>query len=135
MTDLSNGKKGLVYSGPTYKGMKVEGDKARLSFDHVGGGLIVGKKVGKEPTREVKEGKLQRFAIAGADGKWFWAEATIDGADVIVSSPKVKEPVAVRYAYQNNPAGANLYNREGLPASPFRTDDGKPITAPKKAGK
>ncbi len=129
------GKKGLVYSGPTYKGMKVAGDKARLSFDHVGGGLIVGKKEGREPTREVKDGKLQRFAIAGADGKWFWAEATIDGTDVIVSSPNVKEPVAVRYAYQNNPAGANLYNREGLPASPFRTDDGKPFVAPKKTGK
>ena len=129
------GKKDLVYSGPTYKGMKVEGDKARLSFDHVGGGLMVGTKAGKKLTQEAKDGKLQRFAVAGADGKWFWAEATIEGADVIVSSQNVKEPVAVRYAYQNNPAGANLYNREGLPASPFRTDDGKPLASPKKPGK
>jgi sialate O-acetylesterase len=120
------GKKGLVHSGPLYKGMKVEGDKIRLSFDHVGGGLMVGVKDGKKPTREVKDGKLKRFAVAGADGKWFWAEAGIDGDCVVVSSPKVKAPVAVRYAYQNNPEGANLYNREGLPAFPFRTDEKRP---------
>lgn len=70
-----------------------------------------------------QEGKLKRFAVAGADKKWFWAEAVIDGQTVVVSSPDVKEPVAVRYAFSMNPDGANPYNREGLPASPFRTDE------------
>jgi sialate O-acetylesterase len=121
------GKKDLVYSGPIYKGMKIEDGKVRLSFDHVGKGLMVGSKDGKQPVEEVKEGKLKQFAIAGEDGKWVWAEATIDGDTVVVSSPEVKKPIAVRYAYQHNPEGANLYNREGLPASPFRTDDGKPL--------
>jgi sialate O-acetylesterase len=126
------GKKDLVYSGPLYKGMKIEGSTVRLSFDHVGKGLMVGHKDGKKPVEEVSDGKLKRFAIAGADGKWFWAEAKIDGDTVVVSSPDVKKPVAVRYAYSNNPVGANLYNRDGLPAAPFRTDEPNPAPAPKK---
>jgi sialate O-acetylesterase len=117
------GKKDLVPSGPLYKSHKVEGNSIRISFDNVGGGLIVGKKEGLEPTTEVKDGKLARFAIAGADKQWHWAEATIDGNDVVVKSAEVQEPVAVRYAYSMNPTGANLYNKEGIPASPFRTDD------------
>ena len=72
---------------------------------------------------EDKTDKLQRFAIAGADKKWFWAEAMIDGDSVVVSSPDVPAPVAARYAFSMNPEGCNLYNKEGLPASPFRTDD------------
>ena len=84
---------------------------------------MVGKKEGLAPTKHVKDGKLARFAIAGADKKWHWAEAVIDGDDVIVKSSEVPNPVAVRYAYSMNPAGANLYNQEGIPASPFRTDD------------
>lgn len=117
------GKSDLVPSGPLYDGHRVDGDSIRISFDHVGSGLIVGKKEALEPTQEVKDGQLQRFAIAGADKQWHWAEAKIDGNEVVVSSPDVPEPVAVRYAYSMNPVGANLYNREGLPASPFRTDD------------
>ncbi len=117
------GRKDVVASGPLYKSHKVEGNAIRVSFDHVGGGLIVGKKEGLEPTNVVKDGKLERFAIAGADKKWHWAEATIDGKDVVVKSAEVAEPVAVRYAYSMNPLGANLYNAEGLPASPFRTDE------------
>ena len=70
----------------------------------------------------MKDGKVARFAIAGEDKKWVWAEAKIDGDTVVVSSPDVKNPVAVRYAYSMNPEGANLYNMEGIPASPFRTD-------------
>ena len=116
------GQKELVVSGPLFKAMKIEGDKARLSFDYVAGGLMVGTKEGRAPAVENKEGKLKRFAMAGADQKWFWAEAVIDGTEVVVSSPEVKVPVAVRYAFAQNPDGANLYNREGLPASPFRTD-------------
>ena len=116
------GQKNLEISGPLFKALKIDGNKARLAFDHTGAGLMVGKKEGRTPTAEAKGDKLKRFAIAGADKKWFWADAVIDGNTVTVSSPDVKEPVAVRYAYQMNPDGANLYNRDGLPASPFRTD-------------
>jgi sialate O-acetylesterase len=127
------GKKEVVYSGPLFRELKVEGDKGRVLFDHTGGGLMVGKKVGKKPVEEVKDGVLKRFSVAGADGKWAWAEARIDGDSVVVHSPMVPKPVAVRYAYQNNPAGANLYNRAGLPAGPFRSDAIKP--APQGKGK
>ena len=85
--------------------------------------MIVGEKKGLAPTKEVDDGKLKRFAIAGSDRKWHWANATIDGDTVVVTSPEVADPVAVRYAFSMNPDGANLYNKEGLPASPFRTDD------------
>jgi len=117
------GMKDVVPSGPLYKSHKVEGSSIRVAFDHVGGGLVVGKKDGLAPLQVIKDGKLERFAIAGADKKWHWAEATIDGGDVVVKSSEVAEPVAVRYAYSMNPTGANLYNIEGIPASPFRTDD------------
>ncbi len=116
------GIKDLEPSGPLYKSMTAAGGTIRLAFDHLGSGLMIGKKEGKAPTVEDKEAKLKRFAIAGADKKWVWADAVIENDAVVVSSPEVKEPVAVRYAYAMNPFGANLYNREGLPASPFRTD-------------
>ena len=116
------GKADTVVSGPIFKTQAIEGGKIRLSFDHVGGGLMVGKKDGRKPTEEVSGGKLQRFAIAGEDRKWAWADAVIDGGTVVVSSPAVPKPVAVRYAFSMNPEGCNLYNKEGLPASPFRTD-------------
>ena len=117
------GKTGLVYSGPLYKGMKIEGNNIRISFDSVGSGLMVAEKKGLEPAKEVKSGTLKRFAIAGADKVWHWADAKIDDDTVVVSSPDLPAPVAVRYAYHINPEGCNLYNKEGLPASPFRTDD------------
>ena len=115
------GKK-VVYSGPMYKGMKCQGKTISLAFDHVGGGLIVGKKEGLAPTKEVPGGALKHFAIAGADKKWAWADAKIVGDTVVLSSDEVPAPVAVRYAYSMNPEGCNLYNKEGLPAVPFRTD-------------
>ena len=115
-------KKELVPTGPLYKSQKIEDGAIRLSFDHVGGGLMVGKKAGLSPTVEDTTGKLAHFAIAGEDKKWFWAEATIDGESVVVKSKDVAKPVAVRYGYTTNPASANLYNKEGIPASPFRTD-------------
>ena len=70
-------------------------------------------------------GPLKRFEIAGADQKWFWADALIQGEAVMVSSKAVPQPVAVHYAWASNPEGANLVNGEGLPASLFRTDDWK----------
>ena len=116
------GKKDLVPSGPLFREQKIEGGKIRISFDHVGSGLIVGAKDGLEPVKEVADGKLARFAVAGEDRKWHWAEALIEGESVVVGCEAVPTPVAVRYAYSMNPEGANLYNKEGLPASPFRTD-------------
>ncbi len=108
--------KNVVYSGPIYKSMKVEGDKIRLTFDHVGEGLTG------------KNGKaLKGFAIAGNDKKFIWADARIDGETIVVSSRKIKNPVVVRYAWAANPIG-NLYNKTRLPASPFRTDSWKGIT-------
>lgn len=115
-------QKDVVYSGPLYKSMAVEGDKIRLSFDSVGGGLMVGEKKGLEPALEVEDGKLQLFSIAGADKVWYAADAVIEKDTVVVSSAPVPNPVAVRYGFYMNPEGANLYNREGIPASPFRTD-------------
>ncbi|MBN1555028.1 MAG: 9-O-acetylesterase [Phycisphaerae bacterium] len=100
----------IPYSGPMYKDMKREGNKIRLSFEHVNGGLIA--KGDKSPVG---------FAIAGENGKFVWADAKIDGETVLVWSDKVAEPKAVRYAWGNNPA-CNLYNKADLPAVPFRTD-------------
>ena len=115
-------KKNLVYSGPLYKNHKAEGNKIIIHFDHVGSGLMVGEKKGLAPVAEIKGWTLKQFAISGDDKKWFWADARIIGDKVVVSSDKVKKPVHVRYAYSMNPEGCNLYNKEGLPASPFRTD-------------
>jgi len=97
-------------SGPIYDSMTVEGAKVRLHFKHLGGGLVA------------KGGPLKQFVICGADKKWAWGDAEIDGDTVLVSSPNVAAPVAVRYAWANEPEGCNLYNKAGLPASPFRTD-------------
>jgi len=115
-------RKKLVPSGPLYKSQKIEGGKIRLSFDHAGAGLIAGEKSGLEPVKPA-DAKLKHFAVAGSDKKWHWADAVIDGDTVVVSSAQVPKPVAVRYAYTTNPQGANLYNKDGMPASPFRTDD------------
>lgn len=112
--------KELVYSGPIYKSMKIEGNKIILQFEHVGGGLTAG---GNEP--------LKGFAVAGEDRKFVWADAEIVGNTVVVSSENVSAPVAVRYAWADNPQ-CNFYNKEGLPASPFRTDDWPGITIDKK---
>lgn len=114
--------KSVVRSGPLYRGQAIEGSTIRISFDHIGGGLMVGDKRGLAPPVEVAGGKLTWFAIAGEDKAWRKAEARIDGDSVVVSAPGLTKPVAVRYAYAMNPQGCNLYNRDGLPASPFRTD-------------
>ena len=100
----------LVYSGPLYKSFEINGSEIEIVFDHVGRGL------------EARGGQLTGFQIAGADRKFYWAKAQIVGGEVFVSSDKVVAPVAVRYGWAINPA-CNLYNKNGLPASPFRTDD------------
>ena len=115
--------KTVVPSGPLFRGLKIEGNKAVVEFDHVGAGLMVGRKDGRKPADELKDGKLARFAIAGKDKKWVWVDAKIVGDTVVCTHPDLPNPVAVRYAFTMNPVGANLYNRDGLPASPFRTDD------------
>jgi sialate O-acetylesterase len=115
--------KKIVCGGPLYQGNRIANGKIILSFDHTGSGLMVGRKEGLKPAVEDKGAKLKRFAVAGKDKKWVWADAVIDGKTVVLSSPEVPQTVAARYAYSVNPAGCNLYNKEGLPASPFRTDD------------
>lgn len=113
--------KDIVPCGPLYKSHAIKDGTVVISFDHVGGGLIAGEKDGLDPVKEVDE--LERFAIAGADKKWVWADAKIVGDTIVVSSAEVPQPKAVRYAYSANPEGKKLYNKEGIPASPFRTDD------------
>jgi sialate O-acetylesterase len=113
------GKK-LTYSGPIYKSKRTEGNKIILEFEHVGGGLIAD---GDKP--------LKGFAVAGANRKFVWADAKTEGDTVVISSDGVSEPAAVRYGWANNPV-CNLYNKEGLPASPFRTDDWPGVTVDKK---
>lgn len=113
----------IVYTGPTFDSLKVEGRKIRLAFKNVGGGLVMGVPPWTPDGKPVPPpAALTGFEIAGQDRKWISAEAVIDGASVVVSGPQVASPVAVRYGWANNPS-CNLYNKEGLPASPFRTDD------------
>jgi len=118
--------KQIVYSGPAFESMKVEGNKARLTFKHTGSGLEA-----RGEDRVAGAAKVTGFAIAGEDKKFVWADAQIDGNTIVVSSPDVANPVAVRYGWANNP-DCNLYNKEGLPASPFRTDDWPKAAAPPK---
>ena len=120
------GKKDLVHSGPIYKSMKTVGKTIELTFDHIGGGLMSARKSNARSVEMPKPvDKLDGFAISGADQKWQWADAVIKDNKVILSSAKVEKPVAVRYAFSMNPVRASLYNKAGLPASPFRTDTWK----------
>jgi len=113
-------EKDIAYSGPMYNSMELEGSKIRLKFSNTNDGLkIMGNK------------DLKGFAIAGADKKFVWAEAKIEGNEVVVWSPEIENPVAVRYAWASNPT-CNLYNGADLPASPFRTDEWKGITYGRK---
>jgi sialate O-acetylesterase len=112
----------LVFSGPVFQNFFREGKIIRVIFQHTGSGLMVGKKDGLAPVQEIKKGKLNEFEIAGPDGRWFPAEAKIEGHSVVVWHAQVPQPVAMRYAFSANPKQGNLYNREGLPAAPFRSD-------------
>jgi len=109
---VAYGENGFVWSSPIYRQTTREGNALRVWFQHAGTGL---KTRGGSPAKG--------FMIAGADGVYVPAEARIDGATVVVSSAQVPHPRAVRYAWENNPADANLVNSEGLPASLFRSDD------------
>ena len=103
--------KNVVASGPVFRSVERIDHALRVRFDHADGGLVVR---GNQP---------EEFSVAGADRKWHWAQARLDGDDaIVVVSPEVPEPVAVRYAWQSNPK-ANLFNGAGLPAGPFRSDD------------
>jgi sialate O-acetylesterase len=104
-------KSDVVFSGPIYKSMKVEGDKIRLSFAHVGSGL-----------KSRDSNPLIEFEVAGADGEFVMAKATIEGEAVVVQSEEVPVPVNARFGWSNE-AYPNLVNKEGLPASPFQTKD------------
>ena len=108
----------VEFSGPKYESLKIEGNSARLTFSHIGKGLVA------------KGGELKGFAVCGKDKKFVWATAKIDGESIVVSSPDVKEPVAVRYAWADNPE-CNLYNQDSIPASPFRTDSFPGVTVGK----
>jgi len=111
--------------------MAIEGGAIRVSFqpDSIGGGLTIAGAPWIDPkATPPSPTDLQGFAIAGADQNWVWADAKIDGNTVVVSSPQVPNPVAVRYGWANDPA-CNLYNKESLPAAPFRSDDWAPAMA------
>lgn len=110
--------KPVVSDGPVYKSMKVEGNKVILTFETQGSKIVV----------KDKYGYVKGFTVAGSDKKFYWAKAKLMDGNIIVSSEKVAEPVAVRYAWANNPDDANLFNEKGLPASPFRTDSWQGIT-------
>ena len=114
----------VVASGPMYQGFEPGRDGTiRVRFDEIGGGLAIGQSPWYAPGVEpYPKDKLIGFFVAGADRKWIEADAKIDGASVVVGSPQVPQPVAVRYGWANSPR-CNLYNTEGLPAAPFRTDD------------
>lgn len=107
---IAYGEKQLVHSGPIYQSMKIKGNKIVLTFAHTGSGLVA-----------KNSSELHGFAVAGPDMQFIWAKAKIDGNTVVVWHEQIGQPVAVRYAWADNPENANLYNAEGLPASPFST--------------
>jgi sialate O-acetylesterase len=109
----------LVYTGPTYKDMKIEGNKIFITFDNVGRGLKVNNLYGY----------INGFTIAPEKGDFKWAKASIvNNNTIVVSSESVEQPAAVRYGWADNPEDLNLYNVEDLPANPFRTDKRTGIT-------
>ena len=116
----------IIDSGPIYRGIKVDSNKVRVEFDSVGGGLVLGGSPSK--TGEFSPAlitSLKGFALAGNDHKWFPAQGSIEGNNVILWSDAVPHPVAVRYGWKGFPNGT-LYNKEGLPATPFRSDSDQP---------
>jgi sialate O-acetylesterase len=121
----------IVYSGPIFTSIKTEGTKVRVSFQCVGGGLVIGSAPTSRATDQPvpKADCLNGFEIAGVDNKQFFpAQAQIEGDSVVVSSDAVPQPTAVRYGWTAYPTPPiNLYNKEGLPASPFNSLEGAPV--------
>jgi sialate O-acetylesterase len=115
---IAYGKDTLV-SGPSFRKMKIESGRIIIEYDHIGAGLA---------TKD-KYGYIRGFQMAGEDRKFYWAQAYIEGAKVVVACHQVPNPVAIRYAWDNNPGPLDLYNREGLPALPFRTDNWSGVTS------
>ena len=115
------GRAKLVPSGPIYKSCKIEGSSIRVSFDYAKNGLMLASKASYVPAKPTPGATMPWLSIQDKGGKWYWAEGKLDGSDLIVFNKNVKEPIAVRYAYTQYPAGCNLYNTDGLPASPFST--------------
>lgn len=111
---VAYGEKNIVHSGPIYKSMKIKKNKIILSFTNTGSGLTA-----------KGDNDLGHFAICGPDQQFVWANAKIKGDKIVVWNDRIPNPIAVRYAWADNPENANLYNKEGLPASPFRTDEFK----------
>lgn len=115
----THGRTNTASSGPIYRSHEIAEREVRVEFAHADGGLMVGDKPGMAPARPTPDAPLRWFELAGADGVWHSAQATIKGARVIVISKVVANPIAVRYACHTAPQGGNLYNHAGLPASPF----------------
>ena len=113
-------KKDIVYSGPMYKSMKVDGNKVNIYFTNIGSGLIA------------KNGDLKGFEIAANDKQFYPAKATIEGDHVVVTSDSVNNPIAVRFGWMDDAGEDNLFNKEGFPAAPFKTDSWKGITEEQK---
>jgi sialate O-acetylesterase len=120
--------KDAPYTGPVYDSMKADGNQIVLSFKHTDGGLIAGNL--PDAQRNSPSSPLEGFSICGKDRKWVWAHARIQGDQVVVSSDQIPSPLAVRYAWSDNPT-CNLTNGSGLPCTPFRTDD-FPLTSEKR---
>ncbi|MFM2171260.1 MAG: hypothetical protein RI957_1489 [Verrucomicrobiota bacterium] len=128
--------KNIAHTGPIYSGYQVDGERVIISFekDSLFGGLMSGSKGSSkeiknpekyyEPARPTPGAELKQFRLCGADKKWHTAAAKIEGDSVVVTSPEVTAPIGVQYAYSAAPAGANLYNRAGLPATPFSAMNG-----------
>ena len=112
----------VVHSGPTYSAMRVEGNTVRISFENVGSGLVV----------EDKYGYVKGFSVAGSDKVFHWVKGRQEGNEIVLDTSKISNPVAVRYGWADNPDDVNLYNKEGLPANPFRTEEWQGITYGKK---
>jgi len=115
------GRTKLVPSGPIYKSFKIEGPAIRVSFDYAKNGLMLASKTSYPPAKPTPGAKMPWLSIKAGDGSWHWAEGKLDGSDLLVFNKNVKDPIAARYAYTQYPAGCNLYNTDGLPASPFST--------------
>ena len=112
---LVYGDQKIVATGPLYKSSVIDGNKIIITFTNTGSGL-----------KSIDSEELNQFAIAGKDKIFVWAKAIIEGDKVIVWSENIVDPLYVRYAWADNPVNPNLYNKEGLPASPFRTDTPNP---------